>query len=154
MFGGPTPPAGCVGAGGQALDRVAFADLFAVYGTTYGAGDGSTTFNVPDFRGRVAAGPYNMGGAPQPRLPFGDIGDSGGESSVKLEILHMPAHDHNSPALCAQFSNEGGTVSIQGTGYAPDDAITPGTGQTGDGSPHNNVQPTIIIPFLIYTGVQ
>ena len=55
-YGGTTAPSGYVLANGAAISRTTFADLFAVYGTTYGAGDGSTTFNVPDLRGRFPLG--------------------------------------------------------------------------------------------------
>lgn len=51
-FGGAVEPSGFLWANGQAVDRTFFAALFAQIGTTYGAGDGTTTFNVPDFRGR------------------------------------------------------------------------------------------------------
>ena len=60
---GSTAPAGYLQCFGQAISRAAnYAGLFAVIGTTYGAGDGSTTFNVPDLRGIVVAGKDNMGG--------------------------------------------------------------------------------------------
>lgn len=53
---------------GQAVSRTTYAALFAAIGTAYGAGDGSTTFNVPDMRGRVAAGKDDMGGTAAGRL--------------------------------------------------------------------------------------
>lgn len=54
---------------GQAISRSgSFAPLFSLIGTTYGSGDGSTTFNLPDYRGRVAAGKDNMGGTTASRL--------------------------------------------------------------------------------------
>ena len=55
-FAGSTAPAGWLLCDGSAVSRTAYADLFAVIGTTYGAGNGSTTFALPDLRGRVAAG--------------------------------------------------------------------------------------------------
>lgn len=62
-YGGSSAPAGYVMANGQAISRTTFATLFGVYSTTYGVGDGSTTFNVPDLRGRSIYGADNMGGA-------------------------------------------------------------------------------------------
>lgn len=50
------PPAGWLICDGQAVSRTTYADLFAVIGITYGAGDGTTTFNVPDLRGRTVVG--------------------------------------------------------------------------------------------------
>lgn len=55
-YGGATAPAGWLLCDGRAVSRTTYADLFAVIGTTYGAGNGSTTFTLPDLRGRVAAG--------------------------------------------------------------------------------------------------
>lgn len=51
MFGGPTAPTGWLLCDGSAVSRTTYATLFAAIGTTYGTGDGSTTFNLPDFRG-------------------------------------------------------------------------------------------------------
>ena len=56
MFGGSTPPAGWLLCDGSAVSRTTYATLFAAIGTTWGAGDGSTTFNLPDLRGRAPIG--------------------------------------------------------------------------------------------------
>lgn len=55
-YAGSTAPTGYLVADGSAVSRTTYAALFAVIGTTYGAGDGSTTFNLPDLRGRTAVG--------------------------------------------------------------------------------------------------
>ena len=67
-FGGTTAPAGYLLCFGQAISRTDYAGLFAAVGTVHGAGNGSTTFNVPDLRGRVAAGKDDMGGSSASRL--------------------------------------------------------------------------------------
>jgi microcystin-dependent protein len=67
-FAGSTVPGGYLLCFGQAVSRTAYAGLFNVVGTAYGAGDGSTTFNVPDLRGRVAAGKDDMGGSAANRI--------------------------------------------------------------------------------------
>jgi microcystin-dependent protein len=67
-FAGATVPAGHLLCFGQTISRTAYAGLFAVLGTTYGAGDGSTTFNLPDLRGIVVAGKDDMGGTNANRL--------------------------------------------------------------------------------------
>ncbi len=61
-FAGVTAPAGALFSYGQAISRTIYAGLFALLDTTHGAGDGSTTFNLPDLRGLVAAGKSDMGG--------------------------------------------------------------------------------------------
>lgn len=67
-FAGSSAPAGYLVCGGQAISRTTYARLFAVIGTLYGSGDGSTTFNVPDLRGRTAYGLDNMGGTAANRI--------------------------------------------------------------------------------------
>ncbi len=70
-FAGATAPAGALLCYGQAVSRTTYAGLFAVLGTTHGGGDGSTTFNLPDLRGRVAAGKTDMGGSDAGNLTGG-----------------------------------------------------------------------------------
>lgn len=67
-FAGSTSPTGWLLCAGQAVSRSTYADLFGAIGTTYGAGDGTTTFNLPDLRGRVVAGKDDMGGTAANRL--------------------------------------------------------------------------------------
>lgn len=66
---GNTVPDGCLVADGAAVSRTTYAELFAVIGTTWGKGDGSTTYNVPDARGRVPEGAQTAGGYNAPGLP-------------------------------------------------------------------------------------
>lgn len=67
-FAGAVAPAGWLLCDGSSVSRTTYANLFAVIGTTHGSGDGSTTFSLPDGRGRVAAGKDNMGGTSAGRL--------------------------------------------------------------------------------------
>ncbi len=80
--GGHTPPTGWFLCDGQAVSRSTYANLFAVIGTRYGAGDGTassgTTFNVPDLRGRIIAGVDDMGGSAASRL----TGDNGATTAT------------------------------------------------------------------------
>src|SRR5216683_1919563 len=86
-FAGAAAPAGYLLAFGQAISRTDYAGLFAVCGTTYGAGNGSTTFNLPDLRGRVIAGKGNMGGVDANRLTGGTaLGNGfGGETTNSMD---------------------------------------------------------------------
>lgn len=85
---------------GQAISRSTYASLFGIIGTTYGVGDGSTTFNVPDARGRVLAGADNMGGVAANRLTTtsgmttGNLGGTGGTETITLTTSTMPVHTH------------------------------------------------------------
>ena len=96
-FAGSTAPSGWQLCYGQAISRTQYAGLFAVTSTTYGSGDGSTTFNVPDLRGRVVAGLDNMGGTDAARLSTANtLGTTTGAETVTLTSAQsgVPAHSH------------------------------------------------------------
>lgn len=95
LYAGLSIPSGFLFCNGVAVPRAGtYAGLFAAIGTTFGAGDSSTTFNVPDLRGRVAAGADNMGGTPANILPGYNVGTSGGAAAVTLDTTQIPAHTH------------------------------------------------------------
>lgn len=91
-FAGNIAPVGYLIANGRAVSRTGYAGLFAVCGTRYGAGDGTTTFNIPDCRSRalVGAGPLDT----VPAHNF-TLGLKWGNLTVALTAAHMPAHTHN-----------------------------------------------------------
>jgi hypothetical protein len=83
-FGGTAAPKGALLCFGQAISRTDFVGLFTAISTTFGVGDGSTTFNVPDLRGRVAAGKDDMGGTSAARLNLissTTLGAAGGQQT-------------------------------------------------------------------------
>lgn len=99
-FAGSSAPSTWMFAYGQAVSRTTYPVLFAAIGTTYGNGNGSTTFNLPDLRGRVIAGKDNMGGSDARRLSFfgavaRSIGGVLGADAHKLTNNEMPAHNHS-----------------------------------------------------------
>ena len=125
--------------------------LFNVIGTTYGGS--ATTFLLPDLRGRVVAGKDDMGGISQNRLTTaksginGDnLGATGGLEDHTLTIAEMPAHTHDSGFSVNSDSTSGGD-SV----YRPPGGSGVNTGSTGNGNAHNNVQPTIILNYIIKT---
>lgn len=81
-FCGATPPNGWLICDGSAVSRSTYAALFGVIGTTFGSGDGSTTFALPDGRGRVLAGKDNMGGTAAQRLNVNMNGTTTAGSAV------------------------------------------------------------------------
>ena len=151
-YAGVSAPTGFLLCDGAAISRTTYSALFALVGTTYGSGDGSSTFNIPDLRGRVIAGQDDMGGVSANRLTGlsggvdGDIlGGSGGAETHTLSIAQMPAHTHS-------LQNGVGTKSNSfdsGTLVASD--ASGNTGSQGNGDAHNNVQPTIILNYIIKT---
>lgn len=139
---------------GQAVSRTTYAALFAEISTTYGVGDGTTTFNIPDLRGRVIAGQDDMGGSSANRLTGvtgsvdGDtLGGTGGTETHTLSTAEMPAHTHTVERAAAAV----GTSRVTSTSTSSAGTIT--SSSTGGGGAHNNVQPTIILNYMIFAGV-
>jgi microcystin-dependent protein len=162
-FTGTTAPNGHLFCYGQAISRTTYADLFAITSDTYGVGDGSTTFNVPDLRGRVIAGQDDMGGSSANRLTGvtgsvnGDtLGGTGGAETHTLTSAQLAAHTHSVPALTVPTSTGSGLVGDGGFVLevqedTPSSVLT-GTGtsgSTGSDSAHNNVQPTLILNYIL-----
>jgi microcystin-dependent protein len=128
----------------------------AILVAPYGVGDGSTTFNVPDLRGRVVAGRDDMGGTAASRLtgttmsPGGTaLGATGGEQTHTLVTSEMPSHTHalqiptNGSANCF-------TPNANAPGTLPNTSTVTTASRGGDGA-HNNVQPTLIVNYIIAT---
>lgn len=88
MYGGGSVPDGWLACDGSAVSRSTYSNLFGVLGTTYGGGDGSTTFNVPNLQGRVPLGGGTLGSDSYSR------GDTGGSATVSLTTAQMPTHSH------------------------------------------------------------
>ena len=86
-FAGSTAPQGYLFCDGSAVSRTTYATLFAAIGITYGSGDGSTTFNVPDLSGRVVIGVSGTHA----------LGSTGGSETVTLSASELPAHSHEVP---------------------------------------------------------
>lgn len=88
-YAGSAAPAGWLLCDGSPVSRTTYANLFAAIGITWGAGDGSTTFNVPDLRGRATVGVGTGTG-----LTARALAGSGGVESVALSTAEMPTHNH------------------------------------------------------------
>lgn len=147
-------------ANGQNVVRAQWPDLFARLGTTFGAGDGSTTFGVPDLRGRVVAGLDDMGGGPANRLaailPSTTLGAAGGNQVHALTQAQLAPHGHNYniTRLVEQRPRHADNITPGEWAVSSLDAppnITD-TSITGNGQPHLNVQPTLLLNKLIFAG--
>ena len=141
-FGGAAAPTGYLLCNGAAVQRSTYADLFTAIGTRFGAGDGSTTFNVPDFRRRVAVG---SGGTASSTL--GAVtGNSGGAETHTLTIGEMPAHTHN---LNAEGLASSAGTEITARGQSGNPVPDYATKSTGGGGAHNNLQPSLVVTKII-----
>jgi microcystin-dependent protein len=140
-FGGASAPAGYLLCDGSAVSRTTYAALFTVIGTTYGVGDGSTTFNVPNLKGKVPVG-YDSG-----ETEFNALGKTGGEKTHTLTVAEMPSHTHSATTKPnASFANFWGHTGDNGQ---PPSTET--TGSTGGDGVHNNLQPYLTLNFIIKT---
>lgn len=158
-----TAPTGFLLCYGQAVSRTTYSSLFDVIGETFGSGDGSTTFNLPDTRGRVLAGTDDMGGSAANRLTSGNshtataIGATFGSEVHQLVTSEIPAHTHTIQKIANGTPNNQSISSGSTSGDADDGSSTWAdqsncrAGPTGGDGSHNNVQPTITVNYIIKT---
>lgn len=164
FIGSSVPNANFVFPIGQAISRTTYATLFSLIGTTYGTGDGSTTFNVPDLTGRVTA----MKEASATRLTstyFGGnsttLGATGGLESHTLTTAQLAAHSHGvtDPGHTHTYLQATGTQNQSGSAtavFVSNSSQNTGSSTTGisiqnagSGNAHNNVQPTMIVNKIL-----
>lgn len=176
-YAADSPPTGWLPADGSEVSRLQYPGLFQAIGTTYGAGNGSTTFNVPDLRGRVPVGVDGAAG----RLSANDtLAATGGEQKHSLTVAELPPHSHgvNDPGHSHNLFPWVGGSPINGSPgfgtlsnqwrfateaqfdnpvYQPRAAMgvtaSVGTGisiqSTGGGQAHNVMQPYEVITYMI-----
>ena len=171
-YAGITAPTGFLFCYGQPVSRTTYSALFTALSTTYGAGDGSTTFNLPDLRGRTLAGKDNMGGTAASRLTSvvtgSTLGAAGGTETHTLDSTQIPAHNHTATTTgtdgthshtavgAATVATGTNVATASGTAASPNTATNSGAhghtisvGNTGGGLSHPNVQPTFILNYII-----
>jgi microcystin-dependent protein len=142
---------------GQEVNRATYALLFTGIGTTYGAGDGENTFNLPDLRGRGLFGVDMSVAGTDPatgsRITTATasaltVGGNGGVQQVTLDETQIPEHSHS-------YNGNNGSAGV--SGFAAVNALVNptalNTGVSGGGLPHNNMSPFMLMQFIIYAGV-
>ncbi|MFY2556326.1 phage tail protein [Corallococcus terminator] len=154
MFAGNFAPRGWAFCQGQILPIAQNTALFSLLGTTYG-GNGTTTFALPDLRGR-----YPMQPGQGPGLSPRTLGEQGGAETVTLISTQMPAHNHTLNVSSQQGDTEtpigvvlatDSTATVLNYRAAPiDGTMNPAAiGIAGGNQPHNNMSPFLAINFII-----
>jgi len=151
--------AGWLKCDGRAVSRATYGDLFLTIGITFGAGNGTTTFNLPDAQGRVLGGVGTGTG-----LSARSQGQKVGAETHTLTSAEMPEHSHS-----ITDNGHSHTIPMSGaalTGVGPADDVTQGGAEfstnssttgitidpTGGGGAHNNMQPTLFIGNVFIFG--
>lgn len=166
-YAGSSAPTGWLMCYGQAVSRATYATLFALIGTTYGTGDGSTTFNMPDLRGRSVFGVDNMGGSTASRVTSGVSGITGtalgavGGSEAMHQHTHTATvndsgHSHGYHQTVTAAGAGGGADGVFRSGGVSQSTQSATTGITvtnansGTGS-SQNMPPAIMLNYIIKT---
>ena len=160
MWGGAiaATPTGWLLCDGTEVSRTTYPELFAAIGTIYGAGDGSTTFSLPDFRDRSPMGAaQDDGGVPKTNVS-GALTQSGGAATHTLVLDEMPSHVHlpqassatngNTPVPCGRVPAQVAATSPLPFTSSPNCTMIPTTPAGGD-QPHNNLHPYLAVTYII-----
>ena len=147
QYAAETPPNGWLLCDGSEVFREDYSQLFALISTTYGEGDGATTFNLPDFRGRMAIGLDNMGGTSADRVVNAEadaLGGSDGEEMHQLTVDEIPSHNHT---VSGATNTSGSPMNISMMGIGINQSKS--TNSSGLDQPHNNMPPYLAVNYII-----
>jgi microcystin-dependent protein len=140
MYGGAAAPTGWLLCTGSAVSRTTYANLFSVIGTTYGIGDNISTFNLPDFRGRMPLGAGTGTG-----LTARTLGEASGSETHVLTIAQMPSHSHSINAPLSNNPSGGGSGLPVGVAQG---SVT-ASNSTGSSNPFPLMNPYLVVNYLI-----
>jgi len=178
QYAGTSAPSGWLLCYGQPVSRTTYSGLFVAISTTYGVGDGSTTFNLPDLRGRTLIGKDNMGGSSANVVTAAQadtLGGVNGEENHTLSVAEMPTHDHggatDSQGDHRHATNNGNSAVPGADGYAGVGHTTTGSANQdsdnynyntsldgahthtipnqGSNTAHNNMPPYLVVNYII-----
>jgi microcystin-dependent protein len=140
-----TPPTGWLICDGSAISRTTYSNLFVAIGTNYGVGDGSTTFNLPDLKGKIPVGLDSS------QTEFDALGKTGGEKTHTLIANEIPAHNHANGSYSKLLKVDGsGTSGLTDNSAGEPNLNSTGTIATvGGNGAHNNLQPYMTLNYII-----
>lgn len=151
QFAGSSAPSGWLLCDGSAVSRTTYSDLFSEIGTTYGSGDGSTTFNVPDLRGRLPLGKDNMGGSSANRVTNSEADSLGGSEGDENKNLQ---HSHTVLEIGTEHYDWYGSAGTSGTPPGVDRLVArhdhPDTGNAGSAT-QDIMPPYLTLNYIIKT---
>lgn len=142
-FGSDTVPENWLLCNGQAVSRTDYALLFSIIGTTYGVGDGSTTFNLPNLKGRVAVGKDST------QTEFDNLGETGGEKTHTMTEQELVPHNHAINGTAYALSGPGSQEFGSGGSGSLDLKTVLSIGNKGGGQPFNVLQPYQVTNYII-----
>lgn len=147
MTGRTTAPTGWLLCQGQVVSRTTYAGLFAAIGVAYGAGNGTSTFSLPDLRARAPMGHTTS------QTEFNGLGTLGGTKTETLSIANLPAHTHGTNAYGTSNETAGLGLTASSTFVNRVKVNSAGAGDSttsvGSGTAHNNLAPYLVVNFMI-----
>jgi microcystin-dependent protein len=146
-YAGTLAPESWLLCSGQAVLRSQYEDLYAVISNRFGAVTDDTTFRLPDLRGRVPVGAGTGSG-----LTARSLSQTTGAETHQLTIAEMPSHSHSPNGQADFLTWDGGSLGVaSGGGLAQATGSPSTTGSTGNDGFHNNMQPSIVLNYIIRT---
>ena len=138
IYAGETAPNGWLVCDGSEISRTEYSDLFEIIGELYGTGDNSTTFNLPNLKGKVVVGVSST------ETEFDTLAETGGAKTVTLDTTMIPNHKHEVQLGITEGGQTGRYAAfVEGARLAYNTQDNKGTTATGGGLAHNNLQPFI-----------
>lgn len=141
-FAGSSAPTDWLLCDGSTVSQATYASLYAVIGHTYGSDPGGGNFILPDLRGNIPVGKDSG--------TFSTLGGSGGEETHTLSEAELASHTHSLPQYVAAYGSPSGTTYSSATNSSSE-ATSKDTGSAGSNTAHNNLQPYLVMNYIIKT---
>lgn len=158
MYAGADAPTGWLICDGRAISRTDYAALFNIIGTTYGSGNGSTTFNIPDLRDRFPVGAgstysrNSKGGAASVKLSDEEMAHGHGFTQPSITSYLSATVSYGSGSSTRPYSESGSTGTTAAWAKASGGAVQNLSGASSTRTAHENRPPYIGLNFIISTG--